>query len=71
MVEDWIWRLCNIDLESGVVPEDLKCAVIVPLYKCKGEMTECKSYIGISFLSVIGKIYTQILVDRVRRMTEA
>ena len=29
-VVDWIWRLCNIDFESGV---------IVPLYKGKEEKT--------------------------------
>ena len=32
MVE-WIWRLCNIDFESGVVPENWRSTVIVPLYK--------------------------------------
>ena len=33
--------------ERGVVPEDLRYAVIVPLYKGKGERTECKNYISI------------------------
>ena len=36
---------------------------VVPLYNGKGERTECKSYRGISLLSVVGKIYTGILVD--------
>ena len=36
-VVDWIWRLCNMAFENGVVPEDLKNAVIVPLYKGKRE----------------------------------
>ena len=51
--------------ESGVVPEDRSSAVIVPLYKGKGERNECKNYRGISSLSVVGKIYAGILVDRV------
>ena len=55
--------------ESGVVPEDWRYAVIVPVYKCKGESTECKDYRGISLLSVVGKIYAGILIDRVRRVT--
>ena len=38
MVVDWIWRLCNIAFESGVVSEDLRSAVIAPQYKGKGEM---------------------------------
>ena len=36
-VVDWMWRLCNMAFESGVVPEDWRSAVIVPLYKGKGE----------------------------------
>ena len=37
MVVDWIWRLCNMVFESGVVPEDCRSTVIIPLYKGKGE----------------------------------
>ena len=36
-VVDWIWRLCNMDFECGVVPEDWRSAVIIPLYKGKRE----------------------------------
>ena len=56
--------------ESDVVPEDLRSAVIVPLHKGKGEMFNCKNYIITRFLSVAGKIYADILVDRVRSVTE-
>ena len=69
-VVDRIQRQCNMAFESGVVPEYWTSAVIVPLYKGKGERTECNNYRGISMLSVVGKIYTQILVDRIRRLTE-
>ena len=55
--------------ESGVVPEGWRSAVIIPLYKGKGERTECKNYRNISLLSVVGKIYAWILVDRVLRVT--
>ena len=58
-----------MSFESGVVPVDWGAAVIVPLYKGKGERTECKNYIGISLLSVVGKIYDGTSVDRVRRVT--
>ena len=70
MVVDWIWRLCNMAFERDAVPEDWKCAVIVPLYKGKGKRSECKNYRGISLLSVVGKVYAGILVDRVCRVTE-
>ena len=55
--------------ESGVVPEDERSTVIVPLYKGKGEINELKNYRGISLLSVVGRIYTRILIDRVHRVT--
>ena len=54
--------------ESGVGPEYWRSAVVVSLYKGKGERTECKKYTGIGLLSVVGKIYEGILVDRVRRV---
>ena len=56
--------------ESGVVAEDWRCAVVVPLYKVRGEWTECKNYKGINLLSMVGKIYPGILVDRVSIVTE-
>ena len=35
----------------------------------KRERNECKNYRGISLLSVVGKIYAGIIIDRVRRVT--
>ena len=58
-----------MSFENGVVPEDWRSVVIVPLYKVKGERNECKNYRGISLLSVVGKINSGILVDRVHRVT--
>ena len=39
--------------ESGAVPEDWRYAVIVPLFKGKGERNEYKNFRGISLLSVV------------------
>ena len=55
--------------ERGVVPEDWRSAVIVPLCKGKGERTECLNCRGTS-LNVVGKIYAGIRVDRFCRVTE-
>ena len=54
-VVDWIWRMCNMAFESGVMLEDWRSAVIIPLYNGKGERKECGNYRGISLLSVVGK----------------
>ena len=63
-VVDWIWRLCNMAFESDV-SENWKSAVIVPLYKGKGERNKCKSYRSISLLSMVGKIHAGILIDSI------
>ena len=42
--------------ESGAVLEHWRSAVIFPLFKGKGKVTEFKNYIGISLLIVVGKI---------------
>ena len=41
---DRIWILCNMAFESGVLSEDWRSAVIIPLYKDKGERIECSNY---------------------------
>ena len=51
------------------MPEDWRSAVIAPVYKGKGEKSECKNYRDISLLCVVRKIYAGILMDRVRRVT--
>ena len=66
MVE-WICRLCNMAFESGVVPEEWRSPVTVSLYNGKEKRNECNNYRGISLLSIVGKIYAGILVDRVHR----
>ena len=40
---DWL-DLCNMGFDSDVVREIWGSAVNVPLYKSRGEMTECKNY---------------------------
>ena len=43
--------------KEGAVPQDMRDAKVVTLYKNKGERIDCNNYIGISLLSVIGKTF--------------
>ena len=43
---------------------------MVPLYKGKGDVHECSNFRGISLLSVVGKVYGRILINRIRDKTE-
>jgi len=47
-------------------PEDWQKAVIVPIWKKKGNKRDCGTYRGISLLSHSGKIYAKILERRLR-----
>ena len=70
VIVEWLVRMFNGCFETGCVPEDWKSACIVPLYKGKGDTRECGSYRGISLLSVVGKVYGRVLIERVIECTD-
>ena len=49
--------------EKGTLPQDLRDAVIVSLYKNKGEKTDCSNYQGITLLSIAGKILAHVSLN--------
>ncbi len=50
--------------EQGKLPQNLRDAVIITLYKNKGEKSDCSNYRGITLLSVAGKILARVLLNR-------
>ena len=50
--------------EKGTLPQDLRDAVIVSLYKNKGEKSDSSNYRGITLLSIAGKILAGVLLNR-------
>ena len=50
--------------ENGTLPQDLRDAVIVSLYKNKGEKSDCSNYRGTTLLSIAGKILARALLNR-------
>ena len=44
--------LCNMTFEGGVVSEEGRPTVIVPLYKGKGERTKCKNDRGFRYKNI-------------------
>ena len=56
--------------EEGTVPQDLRDANIVTLYKNKGDRSDCNSYRGISLLSIVGKAYARIILKRLQILAE-
>ena len=56
-------QLITIAWEVGFVPQAWKDASIVTIYK-KGDRTDWENYRGISLLSIAGKIFVRILLNR-------
>ena len=59
-----LWNIIDKSWETERLPEDWKVAQIVPLYKIKGKLTDCSNYRGISLLSVPGKLFTAVTLNR-------
>ena len=69
-VVEWLLRVFIVCFVLSVVPEDWVLAIIIPLFKGKGDVHDCSNYRGISLLSVVGKLYGRILINRIKGKTE-
>lgn len=56
--------IINLFIFQGVVPEDLKLARVVPLYK-NNDKTEVGNYLPVSSLSMISKVLERVIYDKV------
>ena len=56
--------MVNLSFEQGVCPDELKIAVITPLYKAKDPMF-FNNYRPISLLSVFSKIFERLMYNRI------
>ncbi|CAK1594622.1 unnamed protein product, partial [Parnassius mnemosyne] len=70
VVTGLLHTLFNLYWELKRVPEDWCKAVIVSIYKGKGSQQDCKNYRGISLLSIVGKLYAKVLIERVMEETD-
>ena len=56
--------------EDGYVPQDMRDANIVSLYKNKGDRSDCNNYRGISLLSVLGKVFARVALQRLQQVAQ-
>ena len=59
--------LYNQSLQSGQLPQDWKCANIIPVFK-KGDKSEATNYQPISLTSQIIKILESIVCDSIHKL---
>ena len=69
-VLEWLVRVFNICFMLSAVPVDWVIACMVPLHKGKGDVHEFSNFRGTSLLSVVGKVYGRVLINRIRDETE-
>ena len=53
------------------IPENWRRGIILPLYKGKGDRSECGNYRDIILLSVPGKVFARVLLERMRPIIHA
>ena len=56
--------------EKEAMPDDFRDALIVALYKNKGNRADCGNYRGISLLSIAGKIFARVILNRLITVSE-
>ena len=56
--------------EEGTVAQDMHDANIITLYKNKGDHGNCNKYHGISLLSIVGKAFTHVVLNRLQELAE-
>jgi hypothetical protein len=62
LIED-LHELFCLCWREGTVPQDMRGAKIVTLYKNKGHRSDCNSYRGIS-LCIVGKVFARVILAR-------
>ena len=50
------------------VPQDMRDARIITLYKNKGDRSDCNNYRGISLLSIVGKVFARVVLSRLQEL---
>ena len=60
-------KLFYVILDTGISPEQWSLAIIKPLYKNVGEREDPSNYRGISLLSCLGKVFSNLINDRLTR----
>ena len=68
-LKDFLLILFNIFWTTEDIPSDLINPNITILFK-KGDRSECGNYRGISLLSVIGKLFADIILQRLQKVAK-
>ena len=48
---------------TGIIPTDWKVGLVVSVWKGKGDRQDCNNYRGVMQLSLLGKLFAEIIID--------
>ena len=65
----WLTRVCPVAWREGRAPVYWQTGIVVPFFK-KGDRRECFNYIGITLLSLPGKVYARVLEWKCQTIVE-
>ena len=63
-----LFELFCLCWEKGYIPQDMRDANIVTLYKNKGDCSDCNNYHMISLLSIVGKVFAHVVLARLQSL---
>lgn len=69
-IREQLFQLANRCLREKKLPQDFKDAVIIVLYKRKGDRHDCGNYRGIALMSAAGKIIAKMFLNRLQPLAE-
>ena len=62
-------KLLCLCWRAGRVPQDMRNAKIITLYKHKSDRSDCNNYRGIYLLSIVCKVFTRVVLVRLQVLT--
>ena len=62
----WLVYIINIVWIKKTIPDDWRRGIILPFWKNKGNKEVCSNHRGITLLSIPGKLFAMILLERIR-----
>ena len=69
IISEWLTQFFERAWTSVCVPKIWKDAIMVPLHK-KKELDDCNDYRGISLLSIVGKTFARLILNRIKSSVE-
>ncbi|KAK3560019.1 hypothetical protein QTP86_033818 [Hemibagrus guttatus] len=67
---EFLTSLFNRVLESEKMPEEWRRRVLVPIFKNKGDVQNCRNYRGIKLMSHTMKLWERVVEARLRKVVE-